>query len=127
MTLLDATKESLINLAADPEVPMVGVWYGACQAEKLDHWNYFVFNRDKTTKSSNRMDVQTYLQVHIVHEDYIPEGYVEKVIETLEAQKAPHKLKLTSNDIEYNYTFKSNTNMVVEMATITFYHPEKRC
>lgn len=48
------------------------------------------------------------------------------MIETLEVQKGA-KLKATADPIEYNYTFKNNTDMVVEIATITLFHPEKRC
>ena len=108
---------------------MEGVWYGACREKQLDKWNYFVFNRWKTTKNNqSRADFQTFYQVHVVHEDYIPEGYVETVIKALEAQDDPGtKLKATADDITYSYTFKGNTNMVVEIANITFFHPEKRC
>ena len=126
MNVLNSVKAKLNELCKDKEVPMEGVWYGACQQEKLDTWNYFVFNRSKTTKSSNRMDYQTFYQVHIIHEDYIPEGYVEKVCEAL-LEQSDAKLKTTSEDIIYNYIFKGNTNLVVEIATITLFHPEKRC
>ncbi len=127
MSVLNKTKETLTALAADPSVPMAGVYYGACQEEDLEYWNYFVFNRKKTMKATNRMDFQTFYEVHIIHEDYIPEGYVEQVVTALEAQGDGAKLKCTADDIEYNYTFKGKTNMVVEIATITLYHPEKRC
>ena len=127
MSVLNVTKATLEALAKGTDVPMEGVWYGACQVDKLDKWNYFVFNRQRTTKSSNRMDFQTFYEVHIIHEDYIPEGYVEQVIEALEAQGDGAKLKTTGSDITYEYTFKGHTNMVVEIATITLFHPEKRC
>lgn len=128
MNIMNRIRNTLTTLAS-VDVEMEGVWYGACQVEKLEHWNYFVFNRLKTTKNNNsKVDYQTFYQVHIVHEDYIPEGYVQTVIEALEAQDASGtKLKPTNDDVTYNYTFKGNTNMVVEIATITFYHPEKRC
>ena len=73
------------------------------------------------------MDYQTFYQVHIVHEDYIPEGYVETVISEL-SKKAEDgtKLRPTNDDVNYNYTFKGGTNVVVEIATITIYHPETR-
>ena len=128
-SVLDRIQRTLETLAAG-EVKMEGVWYGACREKQLDVWNYFVFNRRRTTKgsSTNRMDLQTFYQVHIIHEDYIPEGYVEAVIAALEAQdESGTKLKVTGDDIEYDYTFKGNTNMVVEIATITVYHPQKRC
>lgn len=123
-SILTATKNTLEELARSTEVPMAGAYYGACREKNLKEWNYFVFNRKKTDKASNRVDYQTFYQVHVVHEDYIPEGYIQKVIETLEAQKDA-KLKATADPVEYNYTFKNNTDMVVEIATITLFHPEK--
>lgn len=129
-SVLDRIRTTLTALSADTEVPMAGVWYGACREKELKNWNYFVFNRQKTSKNNqgSKVDLQTFYQVHVVHEDYIPEGYVETVIQALQEQAdSGTKLKLTNDDIQYNYTFKGNTNMVVEIATITLYHPEKRC
>ena len=64
----------------------------------------------------------------MIHEDYIPEGYLETVINALlNMSESGTKLKLTNEDISYDYTFKKNTNMEVEIATINLYHPEKRC
>ena len=129
-SVLDRIRTTLTALAADTEVPMAGVWHGACREKELKNWNYFVFNRQKTSKNNqgSKVDLQTFYQVHVVHEDYIPEGYVETVIQALQEQAdSGTKLKLTNDDIQYNYTFKGSTNMVVEIATITLYHPEKRC
>ena len=129
-SILDRIERTLTELAADPEVKMEGVYYGACTESKLPKWNYFVFNRGKTTKNNNgtRTDLQTTYEVHIIHEGHVPEGYVKRVIDALQEQDEPGtKLKQTNDDITYDYTFKQNTNMVVEVATITFFHPEKRC
>ncbi len=129
MSVLNKISDVLKTLATDADVPMCGVWYGACREKNLDKWNYFVFNRSKRTKNNtSRCDFQTFYQVHIIHENYIPEGYIDKVIEALQTEDMDGtKLKATVDDIVYNYTFKGNTNMVVEIATITFFHPEKRC
>lgn len=129
-SILDRIEKTLTKLSTEHEVKMDGVFYGACTESKLSKWNYFVFNRGKTTKNNNgtRTDLQTTYEVHIVHEGHVPEGYVKDVIDALQAQDEPGtKLKLNNDDITYDYTFKQNTNMVVEVATITFYHPEKRC
>lgn len=129
-SVLDRIRSTLTTLAGDTEIPMAGVWYGACREKELKYWNYFVFNRLRTTKNNmqSRTDLQTFYQVHVIHEDYIPEGYIETVIESLQQKdESGTKLKLTNDDIQYNYTFKGSTNMVVEIATITLYHPEKRC
>ena len=129
-SILDRIEKTLTKLSTEHEVKMEGVFYGACTESKLSKWNYFVFNRGKTTKNNNgtRTDLQTTYEVHIVHEGHVPEGYVKDVIDALQAQDEPGtKLKLNNDDILYDYTFKGSTNMVVEIATITFLHPEKRC
>ena len=113
-SVLNHISELLTGMCASDDVPMVGCWYGACQETKLDRWNYFVFNRVRPATSSNNIDRET-----------IPEGYIDTVIKTLEKTPGP-KLKKTSDDITYDYTFKGNSNMVVEIATITFVHPQKR-
>lgn len=127
-SVLDRIRKTL-NELKDGDVKMEGVWYGACRAEKLDYWNYFVFNRRRTTKNNTaHVDLQTFYQVHVIHEDYIPEGYIEKVIEELQKKdESGTKLRVTDDDITYDYLFKGNTDMVVEIAHITFYHPQKRC
>lgn len=131
MSVLDRIRSTLETLCQDTEVPMQGAWYGSCRADSLDRWNYFVFNRLKTAKKSatTQNDYQTFYQVHIIHEDYIPEGYVERVIEALTAkdEETGIKIRPTNDDVTYDYIFKGTTTMVVEMAHITVFRPEKRC
>ncbi len=129
-SVLDRIRGTLETMCHDQTVPMEGVWYGACKEKSLKKWNYFVFNRARTSKNgnTNKRDLQTFYYVHIIHEDYIPEGYVESVVEALEApDESGTKLRITNEDILYDYTFKGSTNMVVEIAHIPIYHPEKRC
>lgn len=131
-SVLDRIKKTLTGLVENSDVPMEGVWYGMCREKSLPTWNYFVFNRLRSTKNNtgSRTDMQTEYEVHIIHEGYIPEGYVYAVIDALQTSDPDMpgtKLKLTNDDIVYNYTTKQNTNMLVEIASITFYHPEKRC
>ena len=131
MSVLDRIRKTLETLCQDTEVPMQGVWYGACREKSLKTWDYFVFNRLKTAKKSatTQNDYQTFYQVHIIHENYIPEGFVERVIEALTAKDTETGIKIrpTNDDVVYNYTFKGSTDMVVEIATITVFRPEKRC
>ena len=131
-SMLDRIQSTLNRLAGEHEVKMEGAWYGMCREKTLKVWNYFIFNRLKTTKNNTgtKTDLQTFYEVHIIHEGYIPEGYVRDVIEALVAADPDNqgtKLRLTNDDIVYTYTTKQNTNMLVEIATITLYHPEKRC
>ena len=104
---------------------MNAVYYGVCTAKEMTRWNYMVFNRADRSKSTNKVDYQTTYELHIIHEDYIPEGYIDKAISALE-NCAGAKLKVTSDKIPYEYTTKGSSDVVIEMATITFYHPEKR-
>lgn len=128
-SVLDRIRNTLTSLSSGG-VEMEGVWYGACRERELKKWNYFVFNRLRSSKNNqgSRVDLQTFYQVHVIHEDYIPEGYIGTVISALqEKDESGTKLKLTNDDVQYNYIFKGGTDMVVEVATITLYHPEKRC
>ena len=124
-SVLDTIKTRLTEISE--EYGMNGVSYGIQERDDIPEWNYFVFNRIRTKKASNGVDRQTYYQVHIVHENYIPEGFVDKVIGKLESRTEDGtKIRQTSDDIQYDYVFKGSTNLVVEIATITFVHPEKR-
>ena len=127
-SVLDCIRETLETLA-EKDGMAGGVHYGMMAKDSVDVWNYFVFNRQKTTKDRvKRRDLQTYYEVHIIHEDYIPEGYVEEVIAALEDTEAVGvKLRMTDQDVQYDYVRKGKTEMVVEIATIVVFRPEKRC
>lgn len=127
MSILNQIKTRISDTYFLSEYGLEGVYYGACTETHLDRWNYIVFSRYKTTKSDNRVDFQTFYQVNVVHENYVPEGLIEDLIERLERSVVGEKLlRVTSDNIDYNYTFKGNSNLVVEIATITLFHPEKR-
>ena len=92
------------------------VFYGKTFAKENDNWNYIVFNRQQLTKSgTNMIDVNYLYQVHIVNEDYIDEDFEIEVIKALKKIG----LKLTGVG-QYNYVTKGNTDIVVEMLTLTF-------
>lgn len=115
--ILDDMKNALETLAADPDAPFSGgVYYGMCTAPTLEEWNYFVFNRAPIHTDSNSRYTETF-QVHVVHENYVAEDYVYTVIEAL--KEAVPGLSL-NGDLEYNYTVKGDTQLVVEIATIPF-------
>lgn len=94
------------------------VYYGRTTHNADDDWNYIVFNKRRLKKSgTSKVDFNYYYQVHIIQEDYIPEGFELEVIKHITENT---RLRLSDNDMEYNYTVKSNTNMVIEMLTIEF-------
>lgn len=106
---------------------MEKVFYGANTEKEMNSWNFFVFNRKKTYKAgTSKMELQTDYLVNIIHENYIPDGFIEKVINSLQTpNKDGIKLKLKSEDIIFNYASKKNTGMVLEIATIVFTKPSK--
>ena len=87
-------------------------YYGRSLAKPNDDWNYFVFNKSRTSRSgTNRMDYNKYYQVHFICENYIKDT----------------KLKLADTEIVFNYTTKNNTDRVVEICTIEFTKAKKGC
>lgn len=115
-TILDTIQATLTTLAADETVPMSGgVFYGMCTAQNLTEWNYFVFNRRKMLTSNSKAYTDI-IDVHIVHENYIPENYELTVMDALKdalAGFSPYE------DVNYDYVTKGDTDIVVEMATIS--------
>lgn len=102
---------------------MNSVVYGKIKNPPTE-WNFFVFNRLSQKKSgTSKLDFSTYYQVHIIREDYIPEGFEFEVID---AVMQGTQLRLADVEISYNYILKDNSEIVVEVATITFVKAIKR-
>ena len=74
----------------------------------------------KSRRKSNR--VQLSFSVNIIRENFIPEGLDLAVIEKM--LEIPG-MRLAGTDMEYAYTAKPNTNVVVEMLSIDFVRPVK--
>lgn len=120
--MLDTIKATLEQLAADPEYPLSGgVYYGICTAQSLPEWNYFVFGRRRVLQTNTKSYTDVF-EVHIVHEDYIAEGYELEVVKAIR-QALPGCSLL--EDISYEYTSKSDTSVVVEICTLTFKKAKK--
>ena len=85
-------------------------------------WNYTVFNRTRLKSSPNKTGYSDYIDIHIVRENFIPEGldleFIAKVLEI-------DGMKLASEDGVYTYVQKNNTNTVVEMLTLSFVRARK--
>lgn len=120
--ILDTIRATLETLAADSEYPMSGgVYYGVCTAQELPEWNYFVFNR-RTVDPENDHRITDFFEVHIVHEDYIAEGYELEVVKALKDAIPGCSLAET---IGYDYIPKGDTRMVVEICNLVFKKPKK--
>lgn len=101
------------------------VWYGKTFAKEKDKWNYFVFNRKEFGKNGiSKIDFNYYYQVHIIMENYIPEGFEQQVIKAIQDNT---KLKLRDQPMQFNYVTKKNTDMIVEMLTLEFTKTFKGC
>lgn len=100
-------------------------YYGKANPDINDVWDYYVFRRvNLRKKGSGGTDFTRCYMVAIVKEDYIPENHEFEIIKAV-CKKAG--LRLADNDIQYDYTFKGATDLVVEAATILFAEPLKGC
>lgn len=99
--------------------------YGRTFCKEKDDWNYFVFNRKQLEKSGrSNIDYNYNYLVHIIMEDYIPEGFEQEVIKSIEENT---RLKLVNQPHAFNYVTKNNTDTVVEMLTLEFTKTFKGC
>lgn len=114
--LLDEIRNKLLE--TDPVV-----FYGMVDRSIQEtEWNYTVFERKKITINQNKTGASYYFSVHIVRENFIPEGYENSVIGKLLEIDG---MRLAAEDPEFEYVPKLNTNTVVEMLTLEFVRPVK--
>lgn len=114
--ILDDIKKQLEKV--DPKV-----YYGMVDDEvKETMWDYTVFNRTKLKSTGNKTGFADGYDLHIVRENFIPEGLdlsmIEKMLEI-------DGMRLAGEDGSYNYVQKPNTNIVVEMLTLHFVRARK--
>lgn len=99
------------------------VYYGMVDDEVRETvWNYIVFNRATLSAAQNRTGYSDYYDVHIVRENFVPEG---EDIAVIEKMCEIGGMRLASSDGAYNYVMKPNTNIVVEMLTLHFVRARK--
>ena len=85
-------------------------------------WDYIVFNRATLKAGQNKNSFSDYYDVHIVRENFIPEGIDGEVIEQMLTIDG---MRLAGADCAYSYVQKPNTNVVVEMLTLHFVRARK--
>lgn len=101
------------------------VYYGGVDLpDAINIWDYIVFARDNTQRTKNNTGYTDYIAVAIVNEEYIPEGFVDAVIDAMEGISG---VRLTDDGVGYEYTRKPNTKVIVETAHLTFAFPRKKC
>lgn len=99
------------------------VYYGMVDNEVAEtRWDYTVFNRSKLKVTGNKTGYADGYDVHIVRENFIPEG---KDLEVIEAMTAIHGMRLADEDGVYTYIPKPNTNIIVEMLSLHFVRARK--
>lgn len=99
------------------------VFYGLVDRAMAETvWDYTVFNRTVIKPSANRTAASDRFDVHVVRENYIPEGMDTQVIDKV--CELPG-VRLAGDDITFDYVQKPNTNIVVEMMTISFVRARK--
>lgn len=115
--ILDDIKGKLNEI--DPNV-----FYGAVNKRmKETTWDYIVFNRTVMRSNKDKTAFSDVYSVHIVREEFIPEGTAEEVIKKM--LEIPG-MKLSGTDSEYDYTTKPKTDAVVEMLSIEFVRARKK-
>lgn len=97
--------------------------YGMVDKEHMETvWDYIVFNRTGVTYSANKTAASDKFDVHIIRENYVPEGVDEEIVDKL-CKLAGVRI---SGDAEINYAQKPGTNIVIEVLTIHFVRARKR-
>lgn len=99
------------------------VFYG--QAGKLDGsevWDYIVFFRDTLQPSANKTGMTETYTVAIVQDEYVDDATIEAVLKAMLAIKG---VRLSQNPSQFDYSVKPNTDVVLEMLTLSFTRPWK--
>ena len=84
-------------------------------------WDYIVFERNKVVINQNKSGHSYYFTVHIIRENFVPEGFEKTVIDKV--CEIPGMR--VSGDPTFQYVPKPNTNVVIEMLSIEFVLPVK--
>lgn len=100
------------------------VYYGMMtkDPDEVPVWDYIVFNRVKLRSGQNKNSFSDAFAVHIIRENFIPEGLDVDVIAKM--REIPG-VQLTSEDGTFNYMQKGKTDTVVEMLTLHFARARK--
>ena len=113
--ILNDIKEKLLEVDSN-------VYYGMVDKSRQEMvWDYLVFERSKIIISQNKQCFSYHFTVHIIRENFIPEGLDKTVIDKM--CEIPGMR--VSGDPSFQYVPKPNTNTVIEMLSIEFVLPVK--
>jgi len=108
--ILSELKDKLLEV--DPVV-----YYGMVDDSQREMvWDYTVFERTKIAFNQNKNSRSYFFKVHIIRENFIPEGIELAVIEKV--CEIPGMR--VSGDPTFQYVPKPNTNVVIEIMSIDF-------
>lgn len=95
------------------------VYYGRVPEDiENQKWNYIVFGKNKLTKNDkNDIDLQDSYWISICRENFIPD---ETIISVINSLKSISGFRLSTSGGDYDYVFKKNTDLVVEIVTVIF-------
>lgn len=114
--ILNQIKEKLTEI--DPKV-----FYGMVDPSIRETvWDYIVFDRKSLKPNASKTGYTEKYSVHIIREEYIPEGLELEVIDKMLEIDG---VKLSGDDGIYTYVQKPNTNIVVEMFSVDFIRAKK--
>lgn len=100
-------------------------YYGAAGTlSGEDVWDYIVFYRTTLSPSTNKTGFAQVYEVAIVREEYVPDETVFAVIDAITAIPG---MRYAGTGGTYQYTMKPNTEQVIEILTLDFVRPLKRC
>lgn len=91
------------------------------ESRRETKWNYIVFNRSTIRRNANKTAASDFFDVHIVRENYVPDGMDDEVISKLCELSG---VRLADKEIDFNYVMKSS-DTVVEMMNIYFVRARK--
>lgn len=88
------------------------------QNVELSLWDYCVIRKGRANKKSpSSLDLQNYIQVAIVREEKITD---ETLIKIIQAILSIPGIRLADESIDFDYEHKGNSDMVCEVAIVTF-------
>lgn len=115
--ILNQIKEKLAEIDQN-------VFYGMVDSSmKETVWDYIVFGRKALKHNPTKSGYTEVYSVHIIREDFIPEGLELEVIDKMLEIDG---MKVSGDDGIYTYVQKTNTNVVVEMFSVDFIRAKKK-
>lgn len=103
----------------------VPVYYGAVDTLSTEEvWDYVVFFRRNLSPTGGKTGIAQAYEVALVFEEYVPD---EKVWECIDAMTSLPGFRLADTGGEYQYTKKPSTEQVIEILTLDFVRPLRRC